>query len=149
MQTITLERGETRRLPVRLRWTGQRVAAVSVLAVSGVTLATGVLFTALAVDRENEANRILGKQQEQALSPAELAEYEDAREERDRYRAGAIGSYVVSAASLVTGAFLYVLDEPNMGEILARPGAEPIKPQVQVKAAAAPGAFFVATRFTF
>jgi hypothetical protein len=149
IQTVGLERGEVRRVPVELDWTGQRIAAVSALAVSGATLTSGVVFTALSVAQEHEADRILEKRDEQALSPDELSAYEDAREERDRYRAVAIGSYAVSAASLVTGALLYALDEPNMGEIAPRPAGEPVKPQVEVKAAAAPGGFFFATRFRF
>jgi tetratricopeptide (TPR) repeat protein len=149
IQTVKLERGETRRLPVELDWTGQRIAAISILAVSGATLATGVVFTALAVDQENQADRILAQREKEALSPSELADYEDAREERDRYRAVAIGSYAVSAASLVTGAFLYVLDEPNVGEIVARKGTAPVKPQVELKTAASSNGFFVATRVMF
>lgn len=149
LQTLGLKRGETRRLPVELDWTGQRIAAISALAVSGATLVSGVVFTALAVDRENEADRILAQREERALSPQELNDYEDAREERDRYRAVAIGSYAVSAGALVTGALLYALDEPNMGEVQPRPTAEPAKPQVDVKATAAPGGFFVSTRVAF
>jgi hypothetical protein len=136
-------------LPVKLEWTSQRITAISAFAVSGVTLVTGVVFTALAVEREDQADRILAQREEQALSPKELNDYEDAREERDRYRAVAIGSYAVSAGALVTGALLYALDEPNMGEVQPRPAAEPAKPQVNVKAAATPGGFFVSTRVAF
>jgi hypothetical protein len=149
IQTLVLERGETRRLPVKLEWTSQRITAISAFAVSGVTLVTGVVFTALAVEREDQADRILAQREEQALSPKELNDYEDAREERDRYRAVAIGSYAVSAGALVTGALLYALDEPNMGEVQPRPAAEPAKPQVNVRAAATPGGFFVSTRLAF
>jgi hypothetical protein len=149
IQTLTLERGETRRLPVGLDWTGQRIAALSALAVSGATLASGVVFTVLAVDRENEADRILGEREKAALSPEDLADYDDAREERDRYRAVAIGSYVVSAATLVTGALLFTLDEPNMGDVVRRSDPGRAEQSVEVNVAAAPSGLFLATRVKF
>ncbi len=137
-QVVTLERGESRQMPVQLSWTSERVAAVSLFLVSGVTLAGGVGFTALAAKGEYDADQILARQENQALTPAELEEYEQAREIRDRSRAAAIGSYAASAATLVLGAFFYVLDEPNLGEIRARPKTNPTKSTIDVDASVAP-----------
>jgi hypothetical protein len=137
-QVIELERGETRRLAVELRWTGQRLAAVSLLVVSGVTLASGVGFTALAVERERAADGILTRRKSAALTVSELSEYEEARSNRDEARVGAFASFAVSAASLVTGAFLYALDQPNVNQALTRPDVRPTKPKVDVRAAVTP-----------
>jgi hypothetical protein len=127
------------------------MTAVSLIVVSGITLTSGVAFTALAVEREHHADGILARQEENSISPAELDEYEEALETRDRARAAAIGSYVVSAASLVTGAFLFALDEPDLREILARPKADREKPKVDVRAAIAPtpGGLAASARVTF
>lgn len=150
-QVVTLERGETRRLPVELDWTKPRIAAVSLFVVSGATLAVGVLATAASVEFEHEADRILARQENAALSPSELEDYDEARENRDRARAVAIGSYVVSAAGLVTGAFFWVIDEPNVGEIRARSKSGPTKSPLDVNAAVVPtpGGFGAVARVKF
>jgi hypothetical protein len=137
-QVIVLERGETRRLAVDLRWTGQRLAAVSLLVVSGVTLASGVGFTALAVERERAADGILTRRKNAALTATELSDYDEARSNRDEARIGAFASFAVSATSLVTGAFLYALDQPNMSQIVTRPDVRPTKPKLDVQAAVMP-----------
>jgi hypothetical protein len=137
-QVIELERGETRRLTVELRWTGQRMAAVSLLVVSGVTLASGLGFTALAVDRERAADRILTRRKSAAVTASELSEYDEARSNREQARIGAIASFAVSAGSLVTGAFLYSLDQPSMSQVRTRPDIRPTKPKVDVQAAITP-----------
>ena len=137
-QVVGLERGETRNLRVKLYWTHQRAAAVTLFAGSAITLASGVAFTALGVEREREAESMLSKQEEQSLSPAELDDYEEALEMRDRYRIAAIGSYAVSAASLITGAFLFAFDEPDLREVLTDSKADGEKPKVDVRAAVAP-----------
>jgi hypothetical protein len=135
---IGLERGETRELRVKLYWTHQRAAAVTLFAGSAITLAGGIAFTALGVEREREAESILARQEEQSLSPTELNDYEEALEMRDRYRIAAIGSYAVSAASLITGAFLFAFDEPDLREVLTTPKDDGEKPKVDVRAAVAP-----------
>ena len=137
-QVIQVERGETRRLAVELHWTGQRMAAVSLLVVSGVTLATGLGFTGLSVERERSADRILERRKRSALNPSELLDYEEARSEREQARIGAIASFAVSAGSLVTGAFLYSLDQQNVSQVLTRPEVRPTKPKVDVQAAITP-----------
>jgi hypothetical protein len=125
-------------LTVELRWTGQRLAAVSLLVVSGVTLASGVGFTALAVDRERAADRILTRRKSAAVTASELSEYDEARSNRDEARIGAIASFAVSAGSLVTGAFLYSLDQPKVSQVRTRPDVRPTKPKVHVQAAITP-----------
>jgi tetratricopeptide (TPR) repeat protein len=150
-QVVTLERGETRRLPARLAWTKPRIAAVSLFIASGATLAVGALATAASVELENQADAILARQENAALSPSELEDYEEARENRDRARAVAIGCYALSAAGLVTGAFFYVIDEPNLSEIRARPKSSPEKatPELSAAVAPTPGGLSFAARVRF
>jgi hypothetical protein len=148
-QVLLLGRGETRRLPVELDWTAQRMTAVSLMVVSGVTLVGGVAFTGLAVAREREADELLARLENEPLSPAELSDYEDAREERDRYGAIAVLSFAASAASLVSGVLLYTLDEPNLRD--ARPRERPLPPKPGVRAAVVPlpGGMAASARLSF
>ena len=88
--------------------------------------------------REREAEAILGQKDERSLTPAELDDYEEALEMRDRYRIAAIGSYAVSVVSLVTGAFLFAFDEPDLREVVTNPKVDREKPKIDIDAAVAP-----------
>jgi tetratricopeptide (TPR) repeat protein len=150
-QVLGLERGETQHLPVKLYWTHQRAAAVTLFAGSAITLVGGLAFTGLGVESERQAESILAQQEERSLSPAELDDYEEALEMRDRYRIAAIGSYAVSVVSLVTGAFLYGFDEPDLREVITNPKVDREKQKMDVKAAVAPapGGLRAAVRVAF
>ncbi|HVR21652.1 MAG TPA: PEGA domain-containing protein [Polyangiaceae bacterium] len=148
---LTLERGSTRRLPVELHWTAQRMTAVSLFIVSGVTFVGGLLTAAGAAGAEYEAEQILNQREEESLSPSELQEYEDAIELRNRLRVGAAASLAISAGSLVTGIILHELDDPNVRDIFPRSRVDSPKPAVRVEAGIlpSPGGFDVTARVTF
>jgi len=147
---VTLERGSTKHLPVELHWTGQRMTAVSLFVVSGVTLVGGLASGAIAVDREEQAQKILDQKEQETLSPSELDDYDSLVEQRNRWRASAVTSLILSAGSLVTGVFLYELDEPNVRDAFPRSRVD-VKPPVRVDALLAPlpGGFDVGARVTF
>jgi hypothetical protein len=135
---ITLERGSTRHLPVELHWTTQRMAAVSLFVVSGVTLVGGLLSAAAAAASEYEAEQILNQRDEESLSPSELEDYEEAIELRNRLRVGAAATLAISAGSLVTGLFLHELDDPNVRDIFPRSHVNAPKSPVRVEAGILP-----------
>jgi tetratricopeptide (TPR) repeat protein len=137
-RVLTVERGSTTHLPVELKWTGERIAAVSLFAASGVTLLGGLGLSALAAERQREAQKILDKTEEESISQAELADYESAVEQRNRLRASAIASFAISAGSFLTGAFLFELDEPNVRDVLPRSRVDSSKPAVRVEAGVLP-----------
>jgi hypothetical protein len=111
-----LEPGATRSIDANLHQTPQRTAAIVLLAVSGATLGAGALLTGLAIDRENAASKILEHRSMRNITSSEFSAYRDAVSERGRLRALAIGSFVGSAAALVTGLFLYAVDQPDPRE---------------------------------
>jgi len=137
--------------PLDLHWTGQRMAAVALLVGSGVTLASGLLLTGAADEREREAQRILDRRERGTIGPAELDDNGSAVEQRNRFRASAIASFALSLGSLVTGAFLWELDEPNIRDELPHHQVDRSKPSVRVDAALLPSpeGLDLRARFTF
>jgi tetratricopeptide (TPR) repeat protein len=135
---VTLERGSTRHLPVDLHWTSQRMTAVSLFVVSGATLIGGLGLAGAAAEREEAAQKIYSKGDTRPLTESELDDYEEAVEQRNRYRASAIGSLAVSLGSVITGMFLFELDEPNVREELPRSHVDRSKPSLKVEGSVAP-----------
>jgi hypothetical protein len=119
-RTLQLERGQTRRLQPRLSWTGQRVAAISLFAIGGGTLITGLSFAGIALDREHAAKQLDSRRDTTTLSPNERESYEDAVEDRNRARVAAIVGLTAAAGCLLTGFLLYQLDDPSPLEAAAR-----------------------------
>lgn len=109
---LQIEPGETRHVSVALRTTDQRVAAVSLFAAGGATLAGGLLLSAMALHQESTAHAIDRKRQATSITPGERRRYEDALDERDRLRMAAIVGLAGAAAALVAGVLLYQLDDP-------------------------------------
>jgi tetratricopeptide (TPR) repeat protein len=149
--TITLERGSEKRVPVKLHWTAQRMTAVSLLAVSGATLLVGLGATGAAVESDQRAADILARRDTRPLTEAELDDYDDAVEERDRYRAVAVGSLAVSLGSLVGGIVLHEFDRPNVRESLPQSEVDRKKPAVRIQGSLvpAPRGVGLGARFTF
>lgn len=135
---LTLERGSTRHLPVELHWTSQRMTAVSLFVVSGATFVGGLGLAGAAVDSEERAERVYAKGDTRPLTESELHDYEEAVEQRNRYRAAAIGSLAVSLGSAITGIFLFELDEPNVRDGMPRSHVDQTKPSVKVEGSVAP-----------
>jgi hypothetical protein len=118
--TVTLKRGEVREVRPELLWSKQRVAAVSLFITGGASIVAGAIFTGLAVGQENKATSIEEGRAAGTITPSDRDAYADAVEMRDRYRAIAVGSFVVGASAMLTGVFLHQFDEPNPREVPSR-----------------------------
>ena len=108
--------GETREIAVELETTAQRTAAVTLFVVGGAALAVSAVLTGFAVASENSADALLQEREVSNITAAQLQEYDEAKDQRDRLRVAAITGYGISIAALVTGLFLYALDQPELGE---------------------------------
>jgi hypothetical protein len=109
-----LEPGSTHTIAAKLQPTGQRTTALALFIATAASLATGVVFTALAVDRENAAVSILRRRSSENIDGRELDDYVAASRARSLFRVAAIAGFAASAASLITGAFLFALDQPDV-----------------------------------
>ena len=120
-RTLELDPGETRALPMQLERTRQRKAALTLFITGGAALGATVLLSALAIRAENDAETYLGRRSQGNLSPAELDDYHDAVELRDRFR---LATYVTLASAgglFVTGLFLHELDRPDPKVVFKKP----------------------------
>lgn len=138
---LDLDRGETQQIDASLSWTRQRWFAVGLFAGGGVTLIAGVAFASLAVRQQDLAANILDRRAEENIAPADLDQYFEAVEARNRLRVAAATSLVTSLGAMVTGLFLYALDQPDPSQILPRARRYPSAPPVgRVSLRAAPAA---------
>jgi tetratricopeptide (TPR) repeat protein len=110
---IDLDAGETRKLAPNLEWTGQRIAAITLFAVSGTALAVGGVFTGLAVHHESTATDIEQKQGTTTITPAEREEHADAIEARDSARIAAVSGFALGVSAALSGLLLYEFDDPD------------------------------------
>jgi tetratricopeptide (TPR) repeat protein len=113
---LELGRGENRDLHVFLAPTSQRRAAQALFLAGAASLATGVVFGALALHAESAAQDFLDKQAHQNVSSDELSSYHSHLTDRGRYRAGAMIGMGAGAGLFLTGLFLYELDQPRVQE---------------------------------
>jgi hypothetical protein len=118
LQTVSLDlvAGETRKVTPDLQFTGQRIAAITMFAVSGAALAVGGVFTGLALHHESTAHDIEQKHATTPITPAERDEYAEAVSARDSSRVAAISAFAVGVSSALSGFLLYQLDDPDPHE---------------------------------
>jgi hypothetical protein len=108
--------GESREIAVDLPQTSQRTTAMVMFAVSGGALILGAVHTGIAIDREDAARKIERERAIGNITPARLAQYDEAKRDRNRWRGIAASSFVASFAAGVTGLLMYLLDEPDLRE---------------------------------
>jgi hypothetical protein len=118
--SLSLAPGQTRHVSPDLNWTSQRVAAVGLLVTGGATFAVGLVLSGLALHYEKTAHDIDLSRQKMALRGAELDDYHDAVEARDRMRIAAVGSFAVTAGTVLTGLVLYQFDDATPYEAAVR-----------------------------
>lgn len=114
-QELTLERGATLTVERKLATSTQRKVAYTFAAAATASAITGGLFFAAALGRQDRAEELLDRRRLGALSPAEAADYENARGDRDRYRSAGLVWLGAGAGLLAVGGFLYVFDQPSGG----------------------------------
>ncbi|HEY8943873.1 MAG TPA: PEGA domain-containing protein, partial [Polyangiaceae bacterium] len=137
---VELGRGEVREISATLRPTSQRIAARALLVTSGAALAGGMLLGAFAIANENDAEQILGKKTGANIGPRERESYEDALEERGRFRAGAIASFSLSAGALLAAILMHELDSPSLKEAFRPPERDKAQRRAPARATFTSGA---------
>jgi hypothetical protein len=148
-EVVDLERGEDRKLAMKLPSTGQRDAAFVFLIASGVTLVgTGVLAGIAIVD-DNKANDILKQYNAGSITAAQRQTYEDARGDRDSYRAAAVSAGAVTGVLGLVGVGLFVFDRatpvqspPDMGPGAPKPEKPKAGPHLEMRVTPAFGPGF-------
>jgi hypothetical protein len=108
--------GEARDIAVDLPKTNQRTTALTMFVGSGGALLVGMGLAGIAVDREDAARKIEVERAAGNVTPAQLADYDEAKRDRNRWRGIAATVFAASFAAGVTGLLLYLLDEPDLRE---------------------------------
>jgi PEGA domain-containing protein len=112
-RNLDLARGATVTVDADLPATTQRRVSYVVLGVAAAALAGAGTTTFLALRAQSDAQAILDKRSTTNLTPAELADYDDARSRRGDLVTASTVLYGVAAAAGVTGLLLFLLDEPR------------------------------------
>ncbi len=110
---VDVVRGETKKLSPELTTSGQRKVAWVVIGAGVAGLATGGVFTVLALDRENKAQGVLDDREKGNIPASRLDDYDQYRRDRDRFRTWSTVSFAAGGALAVTGILLYALDRPS------------------------------------
>ncbi len=110
---VDLTRGTKETLTPELQTTPQRDLSYVVIAGAGAFATAGVVFGALALERESAAQDFLDARETRTLSRDEVTEYEEARRDRSLYTALAIGGGGAGVALGLLGVGLAVFDKPR------------------------------------
>jgi hypothetical protein len=150
-QTIELRPGEERRVQVALEPTRTRKVSTALLIGSAVAAGVAAVAAVLAFDAQGDAEDFLSRRSQGNVTGGDLAAYDEAVTDRNRYRTAAgisIGAAVVMAG---TGLLLRELDRPDPKELFRagrspEGGAAPPEPsadptRLQLTPLLAPGAF--------
>jgi tetratricopeptide (TPR) repeat protein len=105
-----LVRGRTTTLRASMPRSAQRTTALIMLGTAASALAGGGVFAYFALSQESTAESFLDRRGHAPLTTEELAEYNTAREDRDRLRTAALASVGIGAGLGVTGVLLFSLD---------------------------------------
>jgi tetratricopeptide (TPR) repeat protein len=112
-QEIEVKRGEAKTIKVQLSTTGQRIASYTFLIAGGViSLAGGVAGLAALIEQER-AMELLEKSRKGNLPEADRVAYNEALDQRDQIRNGAVGLIGTGAVFGAGGLLLYVFDQPT------------------------------------
>lgn len=107
-------RGEQRAIEAPLETSAQRYAAWGTMGFGLVGLIVGSSLAAEASTREQEARAIDRRREQEGIQRDEVSAYDDAVASRDNLRVASAITLVAGGASLVTGVFLYLFDEPDL-----------------------------------
>jgi hypothetical protein len=109
-----------------------------VLGTSAAALITGGVFIGLTLDRQSKAQSILDERAATGLTPSRLEEYDQTRDQRDRYKLIATITLAGGAVLGVSGLLLYTMDRPSVPMREAGPsdktGPAPVAPSFEVRA---------------
>lgn len=110
---ITGERGQSIEVDAELSTTRQRKLAWAMIGTGGVFVVGGVLAGLVAGGAQSRADELDDLRRTEGLTAAQLAEYQDKRDERDQARAAAFGALATGAVVGGIGALFYFLDNPS------------------------------------
>ena len=158
-QTIHLRPGEDQRVQVTLEPTRTRKVSTVLLIGSGVAAVAAAMAAGLALDAQVDAEDFLNQRARGNVTAAELAAYDEALTDRNRYRMAAGIAFGTAIALAGTGVLLRQLDRPDPKELLragrsAESGASPPAPpadlsRLQVTPLVSPHAFGASLSRTF
>lgn len=113
---VTLKRGQEVQVKASLERTTQRAVSYWVYGAAVLMLAGGGVTTGLALVHEGNAQEILDKRdvRMQTLTPDELAEYEQERQDRDDYVTASYVLFGGGVALAATATLLYFIDSPRV-----------------------------------
>ncbi len=147
---VDLARGERATLDADLSVTGQRSASYIVLGTGLAGLATGGVFTFLALRHEGQAQDINSARQTDNVSRADVAAYEDHVTKRDDFRLASAVAFGAGTLLTISSVLLMTFDDPKLevspSRRPTRPGGavpeEEAEPTLEISAAPlwAPGA---------
>lgn len=110
---LDLERGKQTAFEADLSSTTQRdISYVVLTTAAGFGVVAGV-FAGLAIERDQAAVSLLDARETRELSQAEVADYDDARKDRNLYTGIGIGVGAGGAALALLGIGLHVFDKPR------------------------------------
>jgi hypothetical protein len=113
VRELELSYGKTSTIDADLRATAQRQASRFVLAGAGLLLVGTAVAGAMTWSADSDASTLAGKLAVGGQTPADLARYDDLRARRDsRLRTTEVLGGVTAVVA-VTGALLYLLDDPS------------------------------------
>lgn len=111
-EEMEFQRGETKKVNLALRNSGQRTASYVLFAAGGTAVLAGTAFMLFgSLPAENNATDILNTSDR---GDDALKRYDNARSERDTWRTISLVSYGIGAAALVSGLVLYAFDTPTV-----------------------------------
>jgi hypothetical protein len=119
-EEVDLARDEQKRIVVEFRPTSQRVVAYGFFVGAAAAVVTGGVLTAIALKNQGDASSLLDRQPSGTLLPPDLNDYEAARSRRDDFNKASFIAYGVAGGALVTGAILYLFDQPVVGATATR-----------------------------
>ena len=122
-----IERNTTLSIPVVFERTGQRTTSFVLLGSGGVSIVAGGVFTALAFGQQSRAQRILDAKARGNIDGPDLGTYNDAVDQRDRWKNVATITFGAGAVLAAMGTALFFLDKPSVA-LPAPPPEAPPKP---------------------
>jgi PEGA domain len=120
---VTLERGKTRSIIVRLDLSRQRRISFVVLGASAVGVVAGAVFIGVSVAQQSSAESIKSQRAVSNITASQLASYNGDLTARAAWRSASLATFGASAAVLATGGALFLFDRPTGGK--AEPSFEP------------------------
>jgi hypothetical protein len=109
-----LVRGQTTVINAPMRRTLQRTSALIMFGAAASAATAGVVFGYLALEQESSARSFLDARGRQPLTPADLAQYDSTKQDRNRLRTAALGSFGLSAALAIGGGLLIALEHGSV-----------------------------------